>query len=187
VALAETPHAMRIDSQHPGLEIARGAPEFAQGDLQALTVEHGSSPEEIVDGAVAGEERQAIGQREDLLVHGVAVPHAGGAESRFVDQLQRQTRLNTIGALCGPRADQIPGTQPQHFGGKQPDASQVAHDLVSEQLAHAAFAAPWVTGDSRRPPLGGLRLQRLLGIRAVAIEFFFEGHTSPRRVPHFGC
>ncbi len=56
VPLAEAAHAMRIDGQQPGLEIARGSADLAQGDLEALTVDHGSSPEKLVHGHVGGEE-----------------------------------------------------------------------------------------------------------------------------------
>jgi hypothetical protein len=110
-----------------------------------------------------------------MLVDGAAVPQAGGAQSRLVDQLQRQARFDTIGFLGSPRAEEVPGTQPEQFGGKQPDADQVAHDLVGEELAHTPFDAPRITGDGRLLRLGGLRFQRRLVIRAIAIEFFFEG------------
>jgi hypothetical protein len=177
VPLAEAAHAMRIDGQQPSLEMARGPAELAQGDLEALTVQDGSSAEEVVNGAIRRQEGQAVGQLEDVLVHCAAVPQAGGAQSRFVDQLQRQAWLDPIGPLRGPRADQVPGTQPEQFGGQQPNASQVSHDLVGEELAHAAFDASWVAGDGGRPGLGGLHFQRWLGVRAVSIEFFFEGRT----------
>ncbi len=42
---------------------------------------------------------------EPWAVHGTAVPQTGGAQSRFVDQMQRQTRPDAIGPLRGPRAD----------------------------------------------------------------------------------
>jgi hypothetical protein len=130
-----------------------------------------------VNGAISCQKGEAVGQFKDVLVRGAPVPQAGRAQSRFVDQLQRQARLDTIGPLRRPRADQVPGTQPEQFGGKQPDAGQVAHDLVGEELAHSPFDAPWIAREGSRPRLGGLRLQGWLGVRAVAIKFFFEDRT----------
>ena len=41
--------------------MARGPAELAQGHLQALTLGHGSSPEQVVDGTIGGQEGQAVG------------------------------------------------------------------------------------------------------------------------------
>jgi hypothetical protein len=177
VPLAVAAHAMRIDGQDPSLEVTRSPADLTQGDLEALTVDDGSSAQELVNGAISCEERDAVGQLEDVLIHGAAVPQTGGAQSRFVDQLQRQARLDTIRPLRGPRADQVPSTQLEQFGSQEPNASQVSHDLVGEQLAHAAFDTSGITGNGGRPGLCSLRLNNWLGIRAVAIEFFFEGRT----------
>ncbi len=177
VPFAVAAHAMRIDGQDPSLEVTRSRADLAQGDLEALTVDDGSSAQELVNGAISRQEGDAVGQLEDVLVHGATVPQTGGAQSRFVDQLQRQARLDTIGPLRGPRADQVPSTQPEQFGSQEPNASQVSHDLVGEKLAHAPFDALGVAGDGGRPGLGALRLKSWLGVRAVTIEFFFEGRT----------
>jgi hypothetical protein len=74
VPLAEAAHAMRIDRQQPAPEVARGAADLAEGRLKAQTVGDGAGAEELVDGHVAGEKRQAVGQLEDPLVQGTAVP-----------------------------------------------------------------------------------------------------------------
>ena len=77
VAFTEAADAMGIDGQQPALKMARGATHLAQSDLQTLAVSDSSSPEELVDGHVAGEERKAVGQLEDLLVQAAAQPQAG--------------------------------------------------------------------------------------------------------------
>ena len=136
-----------------------------------------ASPEQLVDGHVAGEERQAVGQLEDPLVQGAAVPQPGAAQRRLVDQLQRQARPHALRALSRPAAHQVPGPQAEQFGDQQPDAGQVSHDLVGEELSHAVLDAPRVARDGLGALLGGPDLDRRLRARAVAIEFFFEGRT----------
>ena len=142
------------------------------------TVGDGAGREEFVDGHVAGEKRQAVGQLEDPLVQGAAVPQSGAAQRRLVNQLQRQAWSHALRALSGPAAHQVPGPQAEQLGDEQPDAGQVSHDLVGEKLSHAVLDAPRITRDGLgaipvRPDLDGR-----LRARAVAIEFFFEGRTS---------
>ena len=61
--------------------------DLAQGDLKALAVGHVSGTEKVVDGHIGGEEREAVGQLEDLLVQAAAQPQSGDAERRLVDEL----------------------------------------------------------------------------------------------------
>jgi hypothetical protein len=44
-------------------------------------------------------------------------------------------------------------------------------------LAHAAFEGGGIAGDGLAAPLGGLDRQGRFRLRAIAIEFFFEGRT----------
>ena len=92
VPLGVAAHAMGIDGQQPAPEVARGAADLAEGDLEVEALGDRASPEQLVDGHVAGEERQAVGQLEDPLVQGAAVPQPGAAQRRLMDQLQRQAR-----------------------------------------------------------------------------------------------
>ena len=94
-----------------------------------------------------------------------------------MDQLQSQTRLNTLRWLGDPATDQIPGTQAEEFGCEQPQAEEIARDLVRQELAHAAFEAGGVAGDGLRASLGGLDREGRLRVGTVAIEFFFAGRT----------
>ena len=177
MAFTEAADAMGIDGQHPALKMARGATHLAQSDLQPLAVSDSSSAEKFVDGRVAGEEGKAVSQFEDLLVQAAAKPHARDAKRRLVDQLQSQTRFDAFRALRGPAAYQVPGSQAEQFGDKQPQPGQVSHDLVGEQLPHASLDAFRVARYRLGAFLGGLCFDGGLSIRSVAIEFFFEGRT----------
>ncbi len=68
----------------------------------------------------------------------------------------------------------------QQFRGQQPDAGQVSRDLISEELSHP-YSMLCSRMDRFGGGLGGLRFHRGLRARAVAIEFFFEGHTFRSR------
>ena len=130
-----------------------------------------------MDGHIGGKERQAVGQLKDVLVHATAETQAGDTEGRLVDELQSQPRPDLFGALPGPAAHQFPGPEPQQFRGQQPYARQVSHGLVGEELSHSNFDTARVAGHGFSACFGGLRFQRGLRTGAVAIEFFFEGHT----------
>ena len=106
---------MGIDGQQPAPEVARGAADLAEGDLEVEALDDRASPEQLVDGHVAGEERQAVGQLEDPLVQCAAVPQPGAAQRRLMDQLQRQAWSHILGALSRPAAHQVPGPQAEQF------------------------------------------------------------------------
>ena len=110
VPLAEAAHAMGIDGQQPALEMARGAADLAQGDLEVEALGDGASPEQLVDGHVAGEERQAVGQLEDPLVQ-----VCGGAAARCGTAPPRGS-VATPGAAPRPRgfvpSSRTPGPRP---------------------------------------------------------------------------
>ncbi len=116
VPLAEAAYAIRIDGQQPAPEVARGAADLAEGRLEAQAVGDGAGAEELVDGHVAGEERQAVGQLEDPLVQGTAVPQAGATQRSLVDELQRQARPYPQRALTGPATHQVPNAQAEQLG-----------------------------------------------------------------------
>ncbi len=63
-----------------------------------------------------------------------------------MNQLHRQTWLDAFTRLAGPAAQQVPGSQPQVFGQKQPEAGEIAADLVGQALADTAFDAQRITG-----------------------------------------
>ena len=137
-----------------------------------------ASPEEFVDGHVAGEKRQAVGQLEDPLVQGAAVPHPGAAQRRLVNQLQRQAWSHAF-RLCPVQ----PHTKSQ--------APKRSNSGTSSQMP-AKFPMTLSARNCRTPysmlrgshGMGLVRfsvgpdLDGRLRIRAVTIEFFFEGRTS---------
>ena len=175
--LAEAGRAMRINGQQFFRVIARSATNPAQGNLHALSFRHGVLGEQRVNGDVAGDEGKAIGQLEAALAEGALLPQSGGTQRRFVDQLQRQTRLNALARLVGPTANQVPSAQPQVFRHQQPQAHQVAGDLVRQELPHAALQAGRIARFGAGPFLGALRLDFPISDRPALIEFFFEGRT----------
>ena len=95
-----------------------------------------------------------------------------------MDQLQGQTRLDLGGVLAGPAQEQVPGSQAQVFGDQQPDAEQVAGDLITEQLPNRSLDAG---GIGRFDPTGFFRAlgvdQRWLWGGKWDVEFFFEGRS----------
>ena len=178
VPLGVAAHAMGIDGQQPAPEVARGAADLAEGDLEVEGLGDRAGPEQLVDGHVAGEERQSVGQLEDPVVQGAAVPQPGAAQRRLMNQLQRQAWPHGLRLLSRPAAHQVPGPQAEQLGDQQPDAGQVPRGLIGEKLPHAMLDTPRVARDWLGTSLSGPGLDRRLRSRAVAIEFFFEGRTS---------
>ena len=130
-----------------------------------------------VNGHVAGHEGKSVGQLEAALAERALLPQARGTEGRLVDHLQRQTRFDALGRLTAPTAEQVPCAQPQVFGNQQPQAHQVAGDLVGQELPHAAFDAERIAGLGAGAFLGPLGLDLPISDRSILIEFFFEGRT----------
>jgi hypothetical protein len=97
-----------------------GLADLAQGQLQALRVGHGVALEQQVDGAIAGQERQAVEYFKTALAQGVLLANAGQAQGGFVNQLQGQARFNVFASALGPGAEQVPGAQAQVFRDQQP-------------------------------------------------------------------
>jgi len=79
----------------------------------------------------------------------------------------------------GPAGEQIPGSQAQVLGYEQPEADQVAGNLIGQELADAAFDAevielfPAIFAD------GSIGFQLHGGTLGVElIEFFFAAQTE---------
>jgi len=97
-------------------------------------------------GCVAGEERQAVGQLEATARDQRALTaDPRGAQSRLVNQLHCQPRLDSLRRLSRPTAQQIPSPQPQVFRHQQPDSDRMPADLVAQELAHPALDTDRVT------------------------------------------
>ena len=53
-----------------------------------------------------------------------------------MDHLKRQTGFHSLSGLTAPTTKQIPRTQTQMLRDQQPQANQVAGDLVGQELPH---------------------------------------------------
>jgi hypothetical protein len=169
---------MGIDRQQSAAEMPGGLAELAQSDLQVLGVGHGVGGEEGVDGAIAGEERQAVEHFKTALAEGALLADAREAEGGFMDELEGQARLDAVAGTVGPGAEQVPGAQAQVFRDQQPRTDEVAVDLVGQELANAPFETARIAGFRFAVRGRALRFQ-LQGriVRWVAMEFFFAGRT----------
>ncbi len=175
--LAEAWHTVRVDSQQFSGVIARGPADASQGDLQALGFRHGVFGQEGMNGHVTGDEGKSVGQLEAALAEGALLPQPRGTQRRLMDHLQRQAWLDTSAALPAPTTEQVPSAQPQVFGNQEPEAHEVAGDLVGQDLPYAAFQAERIAGLGTGAFLGPLGLDLPISDRSVLIGFFFEDRT----------
>jgi hypothetical protein len=63
------------------------------------------------------------------------------------------------------------------LGDQQPQAHEVAGDLVGQDLSHAALETERIAGLGAGAFLGPLGLDRPISDRSILIEFFFEDRT----------
>jgi len=188
VPLAVAFQAMRIDGQQLAHEVAPGAADQTQGDLQLLGLLDGVSVQQLMDGRVTGNKGQTTGQFKAGLTRGAALAHPRHTQGRLMDQLERQTRPHRVSGLATPGAQQVPGAQAQVFGQQEPETGQGAVDFIGQQLADAAFEAFGIGGLELLAQQAALGLN-LCGKRAGAedVEFFFAGRTGPQPVRRSGC
>ena len=165
--------------------MAQGSPQLAQGHLQPLRLLDSPPGQQVMDGHVGSQPRQAIDQFEPVLAERPFLANAGRTQGGFVNELQGQAGFGPQRRVARPAAQQIPGTQPQMFGNQQPQPDQIAGDLVGQQLPHAAFEARRVSRFQSRASSGALRLDGRQGLRTLK-EFFFEGRSLGWSVPHCG-
>jgi hypothetical protein len=178
LALAVAGHAVRVQSQESAGEMSSRAAQFAQGDLQWLGFWDGVALQEVVDGQVGGDEGQAVGQFKALL--GKGAPLAVGAQTpgRFIDPVEGQARLDSVGRQAGPGAHEVPGAQAQVLGQQEPDADLIARNLIGQDLADLplqALGIGWQGTLFFASALGLNKLGRVGGIKCG--EFFFAGRN----------
>lgn len=187
VALGVTDLAMGIQGEQLAREVAAGAPEFAEADLELVGLLDGVGLEQVVHGAIGGKKREAIGQFKALVAEGAMIAQGRPAEGRFVNQMQRQTWGQSARAqVTGPGAQQVPSAQAQMLGDKQPQSEQVAGDFISQELPNLAFEAARV--DAGEPGSFSSALNRQRGRRVFGVErveFFFARRN--RLVPARRC
>ena len=88
--------------------------------------------EQMVHGGVTDHEGQSIGHFEALLTERAFVAFTRNAEGGLVNQLQGHSGFYMTGGFAGPAGEQVPSTQAQVFGHKEPGANEVAGNLVTQ-------------------------------------------------------
>ena len=177
VALAEAADAMGIDGQDPALKMARGAADLAQGDLQALAVERRFGREQVVDGQSAARNGR---------------PLANSKMCWFKPRRRRRPVMQRAASWISCKASRG-STRSGRFPVQPHTRSQAPSRSNSGASSHTPARLPMtLSARNCRTPFSMLRgsqgmgLVRVLvacvssgGLRigAVAIEFFFEGHT----------
>jgi len=174
LAFAPRAHAMRVNGQEVALIMTAGTADFSQGDLKGLGLGDGVPFEHLMDGLIGGDKRQAVGQFEALLAERAIAPDAGSAQSRLVDQLEGQARIEMRAGPAGPGLKQVPRAQAQMLGRQKPEADLGAGDLVGQQLANAAFEASVIARFDAHGAFGALGFDGG-GEGSKRVEFFFEG------------
>jgi hypothetical protein len=179
LALAPGAHAVWVQGDALAAEMPAGTAEQPQGRLQGASVGHAVGIQELVDGGVAGDKRQAVGDLEAALAQAAAIAHPGDAQGRLVDQLEGQPRLNLRGGLARPSAEQVPSAQAEVFGHQEPEADQRAADLIGQELPHGPLEAGRIGPFDAPLAVGalGLDLGGGAGPGAERVEFFFAGRT----------
>ena len=179
VAFGVADQAVRVQRQNLAREVAAGPAQFAQGDLELLRLLDGMGGQQVMEGAVGGQPRQAVGQLKALVAQGTVVAQAGPAQRGFMHQMQGQTRGQVAaGGLPRPSSEQIPTAQAQVLGHQQPEAQETTRNLVGQGLAHLAFDAGRIRlGEALAfsGALHGQRRRRVFGVECV--EFFFAGRN----------
>ena len=132
LALAVAGHAVGVQRQERAGKMSSRAAQFTQRDLHLLGLLDGVTSQEVVDGQVGGNEGQAVGQLKTFL--GKRAPLAVGAQTHggFIDQMQSQTRLDSLGGQGRPGAPEVPSAQTQVFGQQEPDADLIARNLIRQ-------------------------------------------------------
>jgi hypothetical protein len=92
--------------------VTTGAAHATQGDLEVLGFGDGVCVQEVMDGRVADEEGQPVGQLKAALAEGAVAALAVVAEGRFVEQLKGDPGFHALRGLAGPATEQIIGTEP---------------------------------------------------------------------------
>jgi hypothetical protein len=134
-------------------------------------------PQQLVNGLVGGQERQALQQAEAGLGQRAHGTQPRDAQRRLVNQLQGQAWLDPVGGLPAPAQQQVPGAQAEVLRHQQPQPQVGTTDLVGQELPDTAFQALRVTpGRAVVRPAHDHRHIRLR-VRLAAVEFFFVSRS----------
>ena len=114
VAFGVAEQPVRIQGQHLAGEVATGPAQLAQTDLELLGLLDGVGFQQVMQGSIGGQPRQAVGQLKASVPQRTIGAEGRPAQRRFVDQMQRQARSQSfIGQFTRPGSQQIPGAQAQ--------------------------------------------------------------------------
>ena len=146
--------------------------------MQLLGLLDGVTGQKVVDGQVGGNEGQAVGQLKTFL--GKRAPLAVGAQTQsgFIDEMQSQTWLDSLGGQAGPGAHEVPSAQTQVLGQQKPNADLIARNFVGQSLADPSLQAFGIGGDRTLLLAGALGLDELRRVGGIkGVEFFFAGRN----------
>ena len=177
VALGITGQAVRVQRQELAVKVAAGAAKLAQGDLELLGLRHRVSLQQVVDGAIGGEERQPVGQFKALVAERPVGAQGRAAQGGFMNQMQGHAGGQSVRVqIARPSAQQVPRAQTKVLWNEQPQAQIASRNLIGQQLADFPLQACGIGGLEALHFAGALRRQqqgRVSGIEGV--EFFFAG------------
>lgn len=179
LAFAGAGQAVRIDGEQATLEVAPGATQATQGELQFFGVGNGMGVEQLVNTLIGSHKGQAIEEFEALLTEGAGGTEVHHPEGGFMGQLQGQAGGEIGGRGIRPAAEQIPSSQAQVFRGQQPEADQIAGNLIGQQLADAALDGEVIEPFAPVSAEGSEGFHFHPGtLRMELIEFFFAARTE---------
>ncbi len=131
--------------------------------------------QKLVDGDIGSQEGQTIGQLEATVRQSPLLAQARQAQRRLMDELQCQPRLDGGPRLPTPATEEIPCSQTQVFGDKEPDADQVTTDAVGQGLANAIFDGSGVAGAQTPSASRGSGLNSRNNAGTTFMQFFLAG------------
>jgi len=139
----------------------------------------GMGQEQVVNALIRNHKGQAVEEFETFLAEGSGGSKVHDSQSGFVHKLHGHAGGKIGRGEPGPACQQIPGSQAQVFGSQQPEADQVARNLIRQHLADAAFDAEVIELFAPIFSQGseGLQLDRWT-LRVELVEFFFGVRTG---------
>lgn len=167
-------HGVGVDGQQISGIVSAGPAQAAQGELEGLGLLDGMRLEQLMNGLVAGDEGQAVGELESFLAERASPAYAAGAQGGFVDQLEGQARGHLRAVPCAPSLEKVPRAQAQMFGDQEPNPHHGSRNLVGQKRAHAPFEAHPVARFLALLAPGALGFYTG-PVRTEPMEFFFEG------------
>ena len=131
--------------------------------------------QKIVNALIGNNKRQAVEEFKALLAESPGGSKVHNSQSGFVNKLHGHAGRKFCWRGPGPVCQQIPSAQAQVFGCQQPEADKVSRNLISQQLADAAFDAEMIESFVPIFSQGSKGLQFHRGTLRMKLEEFFFG------------